>query len=82
MTKELTEFTNKTINTMKKIIHLTLIAVSIVFFLTGCKKQEVVRQNDDYRKSDKAYTYENIEEFEQGIDRLINETGIDIYERT
>ena len=80
MTKELTEFTNKTINTMKKIIHLTLIAVSIVFFLTGCKKQEVVRQNDDYRKSDKAYTYENIEEFEQGIDRLINETGIDIYE--
>ena len=64
---------------MKKIIYLALTAV-FIFFSTSCKKQEVIRQNDDYSKSDKAYTYTNIEEYEQGIDTLINETGIDIYE--
>lgn len=65
---------------MKKIIYLTLVAFFVGFFSTGCEKQEAIRQNDDYNKPDKAYTYDNIEEYEQGIDKLINETGIDIYE--
>lgn len=46
MTKELTEFTYKTIKTMKKIIYLALIAIFVGVFSTGCEKESVLKQNE------------------------------------
>ncbi|MBO2525616.1 MAG: hypothetical protein CW341_07955 [Bacteroidetes bacterium] len=61
MTKELTEFSNKTIKTMKKIIYILLMAVVTTCFFISCNKEnnlDISKKNESHAKCAMSNPYD------------------------